>query len=248
MEGTAFWIAAVLAAMCVGLGKGGVPVITALSVPMLSLVISPIAAAGLLLPVYIAADIFGLMAYWRSFDRRILAILMVAMPIGVLIGYLTASSVSDALVTLIIGLVGGSFALNMILNKPADGPPQQAGIARGLFWGTITGFTSFVSHSGATPFQVYVLPLRLPKLVFAGTMIVAFSYINAIKLIPYYLLGQLNIQNLQITAYLFAPAIAAVFVGVRLVKILPEKLFFRIVVWMLLLISLRLIWAGLAGL
>lgn len=248
MEGLTFWIAAVVSAVCVGLGKGGVPVITALSVPILSLVISPVAAAGLMLPVFIAADVFGLMAYWRRFDRRVLLILMSTMPIGVYIGYLTASSVSDALVTLIIGLVGASFAMHTILRRNLEGPAQQARLGPGVFWGTITGFTSFVSHSGATPFQVYTLPLRLPKMVFAGTMVVAFAYINAIKLIPYYLLGQLSLSNLKITAILFVPAVLAVFAGLQLVKIMPEKLFFRVVIWLLLLISLRLIWAGLAGL
>ena len=44
-----------------------------------------------------------------------------------------------------------------------------------------------------------------------------------------------------------APAVAAVFLGVWLVKILPAKAFFRLVTWSLLLISLKLIWDGLRG-
>jgi uncharacterized membrane protein YfcA len=44
------------------------------------------------------------------------------------------------------------------------------------------------------------------------------------------------------------PSIIAVFAGVGLVKLMPEKLFFRLVVWALLLISLKLIWDGAEGL
>ena len=52
---------------------------------------------------------------------------------------------------------------------------------RGLFWGVITGFTSFVSHSGGPPYQVYALPLKMTKTVFAGTSTIAFAIINAVK-------------------------------------------------------------------
>jgi hypothetical protein len=43
-----FWLVATFAAIFVGLGKGGLPVVAALAVPSLSLFMSPIAAAGLI--------------------------------------------------------------------------------------------------------------------------------------------------------------------------------------------------------
>jgi uncharacterized membrane protein YfcA len=112
----------------------------------------------------------------------------------------------------------------------------------------VTGFTSFVSHSGAPPWQVYTLPLGLPKAVFAGTSTIAFAIINAVKLLPYWHLGQLSPTNLGHAAFLFVPATLAVFAGVRLVRWLPERLFFRIVTWSLLLVSAKLVWDGLGGL
>lgn len=247
MDGFVFWIAACAAAFSVGLGKGGVPVVTALGVPLMSLSISPVLAAGLLLPVYIVADMFGLYAYRKFYNLRVLKILMVSMPIGVYIGYMTSAQVSDAMVLIVIGLIGAIFALSMILRKPVVRKPQEAKWGRGLFWGTITGFTSFVSHSGGTPFQVFVLPLGLDKITFAGTATIAFAYINLIKLIPYYALGQLSVANLKTAFVLLIPAIIGVFVGVRLVRVMPEKLFFKIIVWALLLLSIRLIWSGTAS-
>ncbi len=245
MEGTAFWLAALVAAVFIGLGKGGVPVITALAVPVLALVISPVAAAGLLLPVFIVSDVFGLIAYRKLFDWPVLRIMMVAMPPGVLIGYLTVNIVSEGLITLLLGLIGAVFALSLMLRRPADGPPRKPRWRPGLFWGTITGFTSFVSHSGAVPYQVFTLPLRMPKIAFVGTVTVAFAYINVIKLIPYYMLGQLSVANIKTAGILMVPAAVAVLAGVRLVRVVPEKLFFRLVIWALLLLSLKLIWDGL---
>ncbi len=248
MDGSLYWIVGCLAAFCVGLGKGGVPVITATAVPVMSLVMSPVLAAGLLLPVFIVADMFGLYAYRKTFHAQVLKIMMVAMPIGVLIGYMTSASIPEAAITIVIGLIGASFALTMILRKAVETAPKPPKWRPGLFWGTITGFTSFVSHSGSTPYQVYTLPLGMDKITFAGTVTIAFAYINVIKLIPYYALGQLSLDNIRSAALLLLPAIAGVFVGVRLVRVMPEKLFFQIIVWALLILSLRLIWDGATGL
>ena len=60
MEGFGFWALAVLAAVVVGMSKGGLPVVGMLGVPILSLAISPVTAAGLWLPVYVLSDMFGL--------------------------------------------------------------------------------------------------------------------------------------------------------------------------------------------
>ncbi len=247
LEDFAFWALAVMAAVLVGLSKGGLPVVGILAVPLMALVMSPVVAAGLLLPIYVISDIFGLWAYRHAYDKRVLAIMLPALTIGVGIGWATASVVSEAWVTLVMGVIGAAFAVNLLIKR---GPPPAAKpktIGPGMFWGIIAGFTSFVSHAGGPPYQVYVLPLKLEKAVFAGTATIAFAYINAVKLIPYYALGQLSVSNLKVAAILAVPASLAVFAGVRLVKIIPEKQFFQLIIWALLAISVKLIWDGIGG-
>lgn len=249
MDGVAFWALAVLASVFVGMGKGGLPVVGMLGVPVLALVpgISPVTAAGLLLPLYVVSDIFGLYAYRHAYDRRVLAILLPAATLGVVLGYLTAKVVSEAWVTVLIGVIGVVFALNLLIRRQVVVEPKRAEVAPGVFWGAVTGFTSFVSHSGGPPYQVYTMPLGMSKAVFAGTSTIAFACINAIKLIPYYLLGQINLLSLEKVLVLMPVAAISVFVGVRLVKWLPERLFFQLVTWALLLVSVKLIWDGYRG-
>lgn len=248
MEGFAFWVLAGLAAVLVGLSKGGLPVVGILSVPLMALVISPVVAAGLLLPIYVISDMFGLWAYRRAYNKRVLAIMAPAMTLGVGIGWATASVVSEAWVTLVMGVIGAAFSLNLLIRRGPPSAAKPANIAPGIFWGVAAGFTSFVSHSGGPPYQVYVLPLKLEKAVFAGTATIAFAYINAVKLIPYYALGQLSVANLKVVAVLAVPASLAVFAGFRLVKIIPEKHFFQLIKWTLLLVSIKLVWDGFNGL
>lgn len=248
MEGPAFWTAALLASMLVGMGKGGLPVVGMLGVPVLALVISPLTAAGLLLPVFVVSDLLGLYAYRRAFDRRVIAIMIPGALLGIGFGWLTFHWVSDAAVTLLVGAIGAGFAGNFLLRSPVKGPPRRAKVLPGLFWGGLTGFTSFVSHSGAPPFQVYTLPLRLEKSVFAGTSTIAFAIVNAAKLPPYWALGLLNVENLEHAAVLLVPAALSVFLGVRLVRWLPARVFFTAIIWTLLAVSLKLLWDGARGL
>ena len=151
MEDFAFWALAGLAAVLVGLSKGGLPVVGMLAVPMMSLVMSPVMAAGLLLPIYVISDMFGLWAYRHAFNRRVLAIMAPAMTIGVAIGWATASVVSEAWVTLLVGVIGAAFAANLLIRSRRVVAAKPAHVAPGLFWGALAGFTSFVSHAGAPP-------------------------------------------------------------------------------------------------
>ncbi|PTV96045.1 hypothetical protein C8J27_103377 [Rhodobacter aestuarii] len=242
MELDAFgWAMAIAAAISVGIAKGGLPMASSLSVPLLAGVMNPVAAAGLLLPVYIISDVFGLIAYRREFDARVLKIMVPATAIGVGVGWATASVVPEVAVTALVGVIGVVFALNALI-RPHLGMSQRARVAPGIFWGTLTGFTSFVSHSGGPPYQAYTIPLGMPRTVFAGTSTILFAWVNAIKLVPYAALGQLNFSSIGLALKLAPFAALAVWGGVKLVRIIPHDTFYKIVTWALLLISLKLLW------
>ena len=236
-----FLAVAACSALLVGLSKGGLSNMGVLGTPVLALVISPVKAAALLLPIFVVSDLFGLWAYRREFDKRCLQILIPAAIGGIGIGWATASLVSDRVVGLVIGIIGVAFTLNSWRVRHAKVEPKRADVPRGVFWGTLMGFSSFVSHSGGPPFQVYVLPQQLPKAVFAGTTVITFAVVNAVKLLPYWALGQFNVENLRIAALLVPIAVVGTFLGVKLVRVLPERIYFAFVQAMLFVVSVKLI-------
>ncbi|MBU2958533.1 sulfite exporter TauE/SafE family protein [Paracoccus sp. 1_MG-2023] len=244
--GTGGWILAVIAASAVGLAKGGLSMVGIISVPLLSLVMSPIQAAGVMLPVYVVSDIGGLIAFRGSFDTEVLKKALPGAIGGIAFGWATSSIVPVWGVTLIVGLIGLCFALNALLRPQLDAQPQRPRLSKGTFWGGLAGYTSFLSHSGAPLWQVYAQPLRMPPLIFAGTSTWFFAIGNWIKLLPYAMLGQLSAPNLGTAAVLMPASLVAVWVGLRIVRIIPQALFYKLITWGLLLISLRLIWQGLA--
>ncbi len=247
-QDAAFLLAAVPAAMLVGLSKGGLPMVGMLAVPILALVVPPVQAAGLLLPIFVVSDMFGLWAWRREVSRRNLEILIPGAVAGVALGWWTATIVPEDAVTLVVGLIGLAFSLDRLLTMGRERPARPADVPRGLFWGAVTGFTSFVSHSGAPPYQIYVLPQHLSKVAFASTTTVFFAVVNAVKLIPYWALGQLSLENLKSVLILVPAAVAATFAGVRLTRIVPDKLFFRLIVIALAVVSLKLVVDGARGL
>ena len=243
-----FWILAVLSALFVGASKGGLPLIGMMAVPLMALQISPVVAAGLLLPIYIISDMYGLWIYRKLYNVRNIAILVPAAAIGIGVGWATASITKEAVVTILVGVIGLAYCIDAILKARRNLPPRPADVPRGLFWGSITGFTSFVSHAGAPPYQMYVLPQRLEKMVYAGTSTITFAIINLLKLPPYWFLGQVNVDSLRIAVILAPIAIIGAFAGFRLTKIIPEKAFYRFVEVALFVVSLKLIYDGVVGL
>lgn len=238
------WMLAVIAAFSVGLAKGGLSMVGTISVPLMALVMSPVQAAGILLPVYIISDIGGLLAFRRNFDRRVLLTLLPGAVAGIVLGWATASYISDAQVGLIVGVIGLAFALKIILRSRPDAQARPPRWSVGSLWGVVSGYTSFVSHSGAAPYQVYAQPLRMSPMSYAGTTTIFFAICNAVKLLPYAMLGQLSLHNLSLAAVLLVPALLGVAVGLWALRRMSPEFFYRFITWALVLVSVKLIYDG----
>ncbi len=241
-----FFAAMVPAVILMGLSKGGFSGLSLLSLPLTALVLSPVTAAAIMLPVLIAQDVVSVWSYRREFDRRTLATLAPGALLGVLAGYLLAAEVSDMAVGFAVGVISVCFALRrLFIGKDAPVAVARANYATGSLWGAVCGFTSMIAHAGAPPFQIYVMPLRLPPAVFVGTGSIFFAALNLAKVLPYLLLGQFSAQNLMASAALLPVAIVSTFAGVWLVRRVPAERFYTLIYWLLLLVGAKLIWDGL---
>jgi uncharacterized protein len=244
-----FYAASIPAVVLMGLSKGGFSGIGLLSLPLMALVISPVQVAAIMLPILMVQDVVTVWSFRRDWDRRNLAILLPSSAAGILIGYLLAAKVSDAAVALAVGVISIAFALRRIaVERREPPPPAPAGLAAGWFWGLVIGFTSMIAHAGGPPFQIYVMPQRLPRDVFVGTGALLFAAINWIKVPPYAALGQFTAENLATSAALAPLAVAATWAGVRLVRRVPVERFYGIIYGLLVLVGGKLVHDGWMGL
>jgi uncharacterized membrane protein YfcA len=238
-----FYLIAIPAVIILGLSKGGFSGIGTATTPLMALYLPPLEAAALILPLLIVQDMISIYVYRRDWDPSNLKIMLPGAVIGMGMAWLLASHISDNTVRITIGLIGIAFVTNVWLQR-ANIEPRRMGPAGGVFWGAMSGFTSFMTQAGGPPFQVYVLPQRLPKLVLVGTTTIFFAVVNALKIGPYFVLGQFHVSNLATSVVLLPAAIAANFAGIWLVKHTPTGVFYRIAYTLLLVISLSLLWQG----
>ncbi|WP_123195147.1 sulfite exporter TauE/SafE family protein [Pannonibacter phragmitetus] len=244
-----FYAVAIPAVILAGLGKGGFGgPIGMLAVPLMALVIPPIQAAGIMLPVLIVMDGVSLAAYRGTFDRKAIAILLPAGILGVGLGWLTAAFVENAHVTLLVGVISLAFVADRFRPGRRGGGALPHNLLSGIFWGTVSGFTSFVSHTGGPPYQIYMVPRGLAPALFAGTAVIFFTTVNVVKLVPYFLLGQFDAANLATAAVLLPLAPLATLAGWRLTRIVRPQLFYGVVYAVMAVVSTKLVWDGLSAL
>lgn len=245
-----FYAAAVPAVILLGLSKGGFTGVGMLAMPLIALVISPIHGASIILPILIVQDAVGVWVYRRSWDRRNMAILLAGAFAGTFFGYLFAARVSDAAIAFAVGVISVGFGLRRLFLERGGAVPAatKPGIATGLWWGAVSGFTSMIANAGAPPFQVYVIPQRLQKDVFVGTGILFFAALNWFKLPLFIALGQLTRESLATSGALFPLAIVSTWAGVILVRRVPAERFFTVIYLLLVGVGIKLLWDGGRGL
>jgi len=243
-----FYVVAFPAVVMLGLSKGGFSGIGMVSTPMLALTMPPLQAAAILLPIILLQDAMSVWVYRRDWDVWNLKVMLPGAVAGVGAAWLFASYVSDAGVMLAVGLIGLALvAYAWLLPAPPETNAKPP-IAYGVGCGGLAAFTSTLIQIGAPPYYLFVLPQRLPKMVYVGTTIWFFAAVNAMKIIPYFALGQFSTAGLATSVALFPLAIVSNFLGIWLVRITPTRLFYRITYVIVFLLSAELTRRGVNGL
>ena len=238
-----FYFTAAIGVILFGISKGGFAgPIAILSLPIMSLAMSPVMAAAILLPVLLIMDVVAMYLYWKTWDMKNIKIIIPPALIGIFIGAMTFNYSSDDSIRIIIGTIAILFILltiiqkNNVLIKPTK--------TKGTFWSLVAGYTSFLIHSGGTPVNFYLLPQKLNKTIYVGTMTLAFLIINVIKLVPYYYLGQFVIPNIKASLILSPLAPISIYLGYYLHKKVNEEVFYIFIYLFLAIGGIKLIYDG----
>jgi uncharacterized membrane protein YfcA len=241
-----FYAAAIPAVLLLGISKSGFGAgFGSLAVPIMALAVTVPQAAAILMPILFVMDIMGLAAYRGKWDAKLLRFLVPAGLVGTVIGTLSFRLLDATLVAGIVGVFTLVFLAQRLLfpPRPDSRPPPRW---LGAVLTATSGFTSFVAHAGGPPVNAYVLPLRLPPVVFAATMSVFFFVINLSKWIPYGWLGLLDLRNMSTSLALMPFAPVGVVVGVRLAHRIRPQRFYQLIYLGMLLTGLKLVWDAFA--
>ncbi len=218
-----------------------------IGIPLLSLVMDPVTAGGLLAPLFIAMDLYALRYFKPStWSKPDLVLLLPGLVIGIGAGFLLFRSLDHRTITLAMGvttlifvglwLVGGAEVRTRPRSKP-----------KAITAGLASGVTTMVAHSGGPPLAMYLLPLGLGKDVYAGTTSLFFTVGNATKLVPWLLLVKPSAHVWSLMALCLLAIPLGVGLGWRLHGALDQRQVYRACYGLLVVTALKLLWDGVSG-
>jgi uncharacterized membrane protein YfcA len=243
-----FYLLAVPAVTALGLSKGGFAGVGQMAVPLLALVMPPLEAAAVVLPIMILQDGAAVWVYRKDWDGRILTIVIPGAMAGVAAAGVLAVYISNDAVRLFIGVTTIAFVVHnwtKALRVPRE--RRKPGAATGLFWGAMSGFTSTIAQAGGPPYQIYALAQKMPKMTYVGTSAIFFAVVNWSKIVPYVALGQFSTKGLGTSLLLVPLALATNQLGFWLVRRVSQETFYKVTMAIMFCISIELLREGVSG-
>lgn len=233
-----------LIAFMKGAFGGGLAIV---GIPVLSLVMDPISAGALLAPLFVLMDMAALY-YWRpsTWSKIDLALLLPGLAIGTAIGFLLLKVIDRSMVAIIIATITLAFTAlwfrsgGTIVQRPRS--KTKAVIA-----GTASGVSSMMAHSGGPPVAMYLLPLGLPKAVYAGTSSSFFAAGNLMKVAPWLALAKPSTELWILMGSCLPLIPLGVWAGYALHQRLDQKQLYRLCYALLAVTAFKLLWDGMRG-
>jgi uncharacterized membrane protein YfcA len=218
-----------------------------LGIPLLALVMDPISAGALLAPLFLVMDVFAF-RYWRpsTWSRPDLVLLVPGLLVGSSIGFVAMRHADRHVVAIAVALITMGFAALWFLHGGEVVVRPRSRI-KAVGAGVASGITSMIAHSGGPPVAMYLLPLGLPKALYAGTTSTFFCVANLAKVGPWLLLARPGAALWGLIGLCAFIVPLGVWVGWRLHQRLDQRQLYRILYGLLAVVACKLLWDGLHG-
>ena len=226
------WLLAISCALIIGMSKAGLPGSGALAVPLMAMLFPPALSSGILLPVLICGDLFGVSYFNRHADWKMLARLLPMALTGVFIGFIimklllhTDADKANNIIRISIALLVFSFALLRIFSKQLrlsefNDLSDSNRLKVAIFFGLLAGITTQLANAAGPLMMIFLLSMKLPKESFIGTSAWFFCILNCCK-VPFMIaLGSINtyslLFNLKLFPFVFIGAGAAIIISSKM--------------------------------
>ncbi|MBC8054484.1 MAG: sulfite exporter TauE/SafE family protein [Sphingobacteriaceae bacterium] len=213
-----------LVALLTGMSKTGVHGAGMLSAPLLALVFGGHNSSGIILPMLIIADVFGVFYYHRHASWKHLKLLLPWAAVGIIAGTFAGAYIDDKTFKIIMAItIFVSIPLMIWLKQGEKDSIPKAGWFS-VSTGIAGGFTSMVGNLAGSVMAVYLLAARLPKNVYIGTTAWFFLVINWAK-VPFHVFSWHTITlNTVFLSLITLPLILlGAIAGVFIIKKVPEE-------------------------
>lgn len=218
-----------------------------LGIPLMALVVDPIVAGAMLAPLFCLGDLFAA-RYWKpsTWSKPDLAVLIPGLLIGTGLGYVAIKVADRHLIAITIALITLVFT-GLWFKGGGTVTVRPRSTAKGAVAGLFSGMGSMIAHAGGPPVAMYLLPLGLPKAVYAGTTFMYFVVGNLAKVGPWLWVAQPT-PDMWLLMAMAAPAVPlGAWIGWRLHERLNQVQMYRACYALLAVVALKLLWDGVSG-
>ena len=236
------WVLLGISGLLIGMSKTGISGVGLMVVPLLANAFGGRPSVGLLLPILILADIFAVSWYNRHAQwKHILRLLPWAF-VGIITATIVGKNISDQTFNKLLAiLVLGGVAILVWRDLRSDKLkiPQSRWFAGGM--GLLGGFSTMIGNAAGPVMALYLLSMRLPKNIYIGTGAWFFFIVNLSK-IPLHVWSwkTITVRSFLLDLLMIPSIAAGAFLGIWLVRLLPEK-YYRILVIITTLLSALLL-------
>jgi uncharacterized membrane protein YfcA len=239
------WALAALGAVLTGLSKTGIAGLGILTVAIFASILPAKASTGILLIVLISADIVAVRLYRREASWPHLVRLFPWTGVGILVGALAAGQMDDALVRRVIGGILVVLVVIQVLRSRPGAPTVPLAPRPWLVaaTGLLAGFTTMIANAAGPLMVIYLLAMRLPKVIFVGTAAWFFLVVNLSKVPFSYGLGLITPESLWTSARLIPFAVAGALSGPWVLSRMNQRVFESVALLLTLVAALRLLLA-----
>jgi len=219
------WLVFAVSAFLIGLTKAGLDGGALIAVPLMAAAFGGRYSSGLLLGVLMAAD---LPAIWNYRHDPSLPHLRRTLPwavIGIGIGAVVGGSIPDKAFRIVMGSLIVVSAIIMAYREIADRRPMAGADWRvSVPLGMLAGFASMVGNAAGSIMGLFLLSSGLGKGNIIGTSVWFFFLLNLVKL-PFHLFiwHTVSLPTLGADLLMIPLAIASTYLGIGLVRYIPEK-------------------------
>lgn len=216
-------------------------------IPLLSFVMDPVTAGGLLAPLFVAMDLYSL-RYWKAstWSKPDLVLLLPGLVVGIGFGYLVFRFLDHRAIAIVMAVITLIF-VGLWFLRGAEVKVRPRSAPKAVAAGFASGVTTMVAHSGGPPLAMYLLPLGLSKEVYAGTTSLFFTVGNLLKAGPWLLVAPPTHQVWMLMALCLLAIPTGVWLGWRLHGALDQRQIYRACYGLLVVTALKLLWNGVSG-
>lgn len=241
------WVIACVGAFLIGVSKTGITGIGIFAVALLTGVLAGREAVGTVLLTLIAGDVVAAATYRREASWPHLWRLFPWTVPGVIIGAITLHYINDNGIRRLIGGILLGLIVLQLLRQAQPGSATEAVPWLQHRWvssvaGLLAGFTTMIANAAGPLMTLYLLALRLPKLLFIGTVAWFFLVLNVFKVPFSVAIGGITPTSIQMSLPLIPFAVVGALIGRRVVHHIPQRLFEQLALGLTALAALRLWW------